>query len=987
MKVLISLFFCTFSFVIVSGQNILENNPPSLKWYQVNTPNFNILFPKGFEQQAQRVANTLETIHAPEAKTLGSKPKRISVILQNQSSESNAFVTITPRRSEFYVMPSQDYNFVGNNDWLDMISSHEYRHVVQFQHAKQGFNKFLFYLFGQSTLSAMANVAVPGWFWEGDAVTTETAFLPTGRGSIPNFSLLFRTNLLEGREFNYHKQYLRSYKHNIPNHYVLGYHMVSYLRKRTGDPDIWGKISGQAWRNSIIPFTFSNAIHKETGLHVIDLYKEMVSDLKQDWHASVDTLTLTAGNEINERRSSAYTDYSYPQQLEDGRIVALKAGIGDIEQLCVFEDLDEKKLFVPGNVNETGMIDVAGSRIAWNEYRYDPRWRVKNYSVVKVFDAKTRKSWTVTKANTRYAGAGLSPDGKRVVTVRTDNNYQHTLLILTVEDGNIVKEFPNPENDFYSMPRFSEDGGKVVVLKTSPKGKSVVVINLSDATTEELISVGSENIGYPVLTNTHLFFNSPVSGIDNIYALDLKDKRRYQVTNSRYGSYNPSISNDGKLIYFNEQKKNGMDIVQMPFDQSTWRLIVDTAPVNQSLSQFVVEQEGASEILKNIPSDQYRVTKYNKAKGILNPYSWGPLYTNSLSQVDISIASRDILSTTSLTAGYLFDVYERTGEWHADVSYQAYYPIIRGGVKYGSRDDENTIFGSKADFNWTETSVYGGLQIPLLLTRSKYRTELSISNDIGLTLTSDFRSEVTRNGTTTIGDDRLIKVNDSLSFVFNDITSYGQLIYNHFNLTYTHALKQSRRDFNSRFAQYLLFDSYNTPYGGDYNAWQWAARGFFYFPGLIKHHSINLRGSYQESLQSPDLDTYTFRNRISKPRGYSYPTNSKFYTLSGNYEFPLWYPDIAIGPLLNIQRIRTNLFYDYGEGKGSVYFYDFSKGLLYSSNNDDVYKSYGAEVRVDVNLFRLLPQFEFGFRATQITANRFNNGGWVYEFLIGNIPF
>jgi hypothetical protein len=60
---------------------------------------------------------------------------------------------------------------------------------------------------------------------------------------------------------------------------------------------------------------------------------------------------------------------------------------------------------------------------------------------------------------------------------------------------------------------------------------------------------------------------------------------------------------------------------------------------------------------------------------------------------------------------------------------------------------------------------------------------------------------------------------------------------------------------------------------------------------------------------------------------------------------------------------------------------------LYRANNEDVYKSYGAEVKVEVNLFRLLPQFEFGFRATQITANRFNNAGWVYEFLIGNIPF
>ncbi len=33
-----------------------ETNAPGVKWYQVNTPNFRILYPKGFEDQAQRVA-------------------------------------------------------------------------------------------------------------------------------------------------------------------------------------------------------------------------------------------------------------------------------------------------------------------------------------------------------------------------------------------------------------------------------------------------------------------------------------------------------------------------------------------------------------------------------------------------------------------------------------------------------------------------------------------------------------------------------------------------------------------------------------------------------------------------------------------------------------------------------------------------------------------------------------------------------------------
>jgi len=54
---------------LIHAQEVLENNPPSVKWYKVKTPHFKVLYPKGFEDQAQRVANTLEHIH--NSKSIG----------------------------------------------------------------------------------------------------------------------------------------------------------------------------------------------------------------------------------------------------------------------------------------------------------------------------------------------------------------------------------------------------------------------------------------------------------------------------------------------------------------------------------------------------------------------------------------------------------------------------------------------------------------------------------------------------------------------------------------------------------------------------------------------------------------------------------------------------------------------------------------------------------------------------------------------------
>lgn len=982
------LFFTHATFAQESTTN--ETNPPSLKWFQINTTHFRVLFPKGFDDQAQRMANTLETIHAPEAKTLGTLPRKISVVLQNQSSVSNAFVSITPRRSEFYVMPSQNYNFVGNNDWLNLLASHEYRHIVQFQHAKRGFNKLFYYLFGNNVLAGMSYVSAPPWFWEGDAVATETAFTKSGRGRIPNFDLVFRTNLMEGRAFNYNKQLLRSYKNNIPNHYVLGYNMVSYLRQRTGDPEIWSKVTARSWSVPFIPFRFSSALKKEIGLYVKDLYKEMAVDLQKKYQQQLDTLSLTSFEKVNSRKSKAYTDYLYPQQLSDGSIIAVKSGIGDIEKLVRLSPTGEEKVFTQGFVNETGMLSASRSRVVWNEYRYDPRWRVRNYSVVVAYDSETKLLRQLTHRS-RYAGAAISPDGYKVATVETTTGYDNRLVVLDFFSGKVLKEFENSSNDFISMPRWSPENKSIVALKKNKSGKSIVMFDFETGKELVVASFHDENVGSPVPAGKYILYNSPVSGIDNIFAVDIETGKRFQVTTSKYGAYNAMVTADGKSIYYNNQGRDGMDVVKIPFAPEAWKTFSKPA-TPFAFATMLAEQEGNSNLLNEPSQNNYPIKRYSRLKGIVNPYSWGAYIDNSLAQADIGISSRDILSTTSVDAGYRYDINERTGAWRAGVSYQGLYPAFDFEVTNGNREVTSTVFSREVKFKWEETGVLGGIRLPLLLTRSKYYTELEISNSIGLTKTNSFTNELRKSDGTLIstGSERYVYANDTLIYNFTDRVNNNQLVYNQFVMQYTHLLKVSRRDFNPQWGQSFAFENYTTPYGGDYQGSLSAIRGVTYFPGLLKHHSIYFRGGYQKAFESSDLDAYTFRNRIFKPRGFSYPRQSEFASVSVNYSFPVWYPDVNLGPILNIQRVKANLFYDYGRGLGKTYYYrplPNNKAQLYYSDSSSNFSSMGVEMTFDINFMRFLPQFEIGFRSTYKQANKYNNSGTVFEFLIGNIPF
>ena len=83
-------------------------NPPSIKWKQVNTPAAKVIFPAGMDSSGRRVAEVIDRINKATQPTIGAKQKQVSIVLQNQTTVSNAYVGLAPFRSEFYLTPAQN---------------------------------------------------------------------------------------------------------------------------------------------------------------------------------------------------------------------------------------------------------------------------------------------------------------------------------------------------------------------------------------------------------------------------------------------------------------------------------------------------------------------------------------------------------------------------------------------------------------------------------------------------------------------------------------------------------------------------------------------------------------------------------------------------------------------------------------------------------------------------------------------------------------
>ena len=153
----------------------------------------------------------------------------INIVLQNQTVVPNGYVGLAPLVSEFYATPIEYTSLLGSMKWLDALAIHEYRHVQQLINTRKRITKLLYLLGGEIGWLVGSYLTVPNWYFEGDAVITETALTSAGRGRTPSFTAQQRALSLAGIDYSYMKARNGSFKDVVPDHYSLGYLMLTHL--------------------------------------------------------------------------------------------------------------------------------------------------------------------------------------------------------------------------------------------------------------------------------------------------------------------------------------------------------------------------------------------------------------------------------------------------------------------------------------------------------------------------------------------------------------------------------------------------------------------------------------------------------------------------------------------------------------------------------------------------------------------------------------
>jgi hypothetical protein len=922
MKVFCLLILALLTFIQLIAQEGIGLNPPGMKWRKIETPAGKIIFPKGTDSLAYRAATLMNYQRANDSTIAGGDAtQRVPHIIQNQSTLPAGFSTPAPWRNEYYVTPPANI-FLGPVSWTDALELHEYRHAQQFSMANQGLTWPYKIVMGQTGWLLNSLITQPLWFREGDAVLAETIFTHGGRGRLPSFHMEYRALRLAGYHYDYEKAHYTSLRDFVPNPYRIGYYMVTTARRNYGN-DIWYKVLLDTYQKKGFIYPFSRSLKKFTGKTTKEFYHKTTVYLDSLWVNEDRKLLLTNAIHISNPKQKKYTNYRYPQFIGENKLVVLKSSFDLIPTYYLLSaNGEEEKLFSPGRYTDDHATLVAeNGKMVWAESGFHERYINKDYSIIKTHDINSGKTRKLS-SKTRYFSPALSKDGTKVIATETDfaNKYYH--VILDANTGKLISRRANPGNVFLSHPRWMHDNIHVVCISISEKGNAIVKLNTQRGSMEILVPYTDMPLSRPFATNEHIYFSAGRDGINNIYALDLSRQIIYQVTSVRFGAFEPVVSPDEKKLVYTEYTADGYRVMEMELDPATWRQVVLESVNDQHY--FLKDIPTAEE--KNITDtsaspEHYRVQKFTAlTEGLFNFYGW--LVLPNIPEYGVELYTQNIMSTLRGTAGVLYNTNENRFHYYARVTYAAFYPVIELEYNYGNRHTSMMATEDRGvepfDQPWREEVISGGVKFPFRLTQGTHNTTLSVEGRYEryhVDLLDTANTEMVLSGTD-----------------FNAVRS--KFVFSRLKMT-------AVQHFNPQWGQLLDVEFRE---GSDGDAQRFQSDLTLYFPGLFRTHSLNFLGSYKKE---KTVNAYRFTDDFVMPRGYKAFPFEHILLVSANYQLPVLYPDLSLGSVAFIQRLRWNVFYDYAIG-------NLNDGKM-------TMQTPGTELYADFRLFRLF-QMSICFR-------------------------
>lgn len=860
-------------------------NPPGIRWQQIRVPGARIIFDQANDSTAREVAKVISLMKT-------TSKQKVNILLQSNTLRSNGYVGLAPFRSEFYLSPPQNVFATGNGNWAQLLAVHEYTHVQQYRNLDTGLSHMAQVLFGEGGRALLNAAAVPNWYFEGGAVAAETKLSHYGRGRLPAFFEGFKALWDHGIDYPYMKLRNGSYKDFVPNHYPLGYMFYAYGEKKYGE-SFWERVSADAAAYKSILYPFQSSFKKHTNQSFPSFRREALHYYKNLFGDSV-TPRNQEQQVVNELFPVLSNDTIFYIQKSYSQIPAFYYRTGEIRQKIADMDVATDEIF-----------NYHGGKLVYSAFRQNSRWGNVEYGEIVTLDIHSKKRKKITRKS-RY----LAPDirGEQIVAVHYDSANQTRLHLLRAHSGELLFEFPNPQNLVYSHPRFVDDSSVIAAVR-NPDGQMSVAL-LSAAGEQMLLPFTERALDYPLMGNDTLYFTASYGKEERLMArLPHGDLRVLGHPSANMHTGNYKVSTNGESFVWNGFTPYGFKIVETSAKEVSFVPVSNFKGAGVSHSRFL-------EQTNHIGPGNLAATKYRKTTGLFNFHTLQPLIDDP--NYTLALNGDNILGTFSSLLSLTYNRAEKYKRIQLGGTYSGWFPHLTGGLRY-TMDRRDMVRSRPVYFDQIEP--YAGLALPLNLSSGKMIRFLT------------WNSLYTLNHTRFTG-------------AHGDTVPSFHYAYLSNSFSFSNQTRKARQHIYPRFAQVVRV---NFNYGLQrVSGQQLTVRTDFYLPGLFPNHSLALHGAH---LRQDSLRQIRFSSSFPFSRGYDAFNFYRMWKAGATYTFPVAYPDAGLANVVYLLRIRTAFFYDYTS------ITDFKNKTKYNR----VFASAGTEWMLDVSWWNQI-EIAFGCR-------------------------
>ncbi|MCF0174886.1 MAG: hypothetical protein HUJ95_06050, partial [Bacteroidales bacterium] len=706
--VLILLSFC----VSAKAQfHSLGADPASVRWHQIETSHYKVIYPAFADSLARTYAAGLERFYPYEALSSGLTPtkvfkKKFPVILHTYDTNSNGMVVWAPRRMDLLTIPDQGYG--RSMSWTTDLTVHESRHLSQMMMGYNNWLKYFRFIFGDGAASVATGLYHKTYWMEGDAVMAETGLTQAGRGRSWNFQQYNIMAWDKGDTRSFARWLFGSNKNNTPNHYAFGYLYLGSIRALYNEPMLTSRYLKQA--DNPLHLNMNGAtILEVTGKREFspELWKQIVDWNVEEFRKRKDARgPFQKLDTIMVNKSKWYAEYTN-SAIVGHYLYAMKESKERAFQFVRIDLRTGEELVLRAFSSTTNCLayDEYTKKIFWSEHT-PTMWDLRVDSRILYYDPEKDSFGYLT--DRKHILQNPTPAEGFLVAIEYFHDGSYAVDYIDSTTGEILKTFPVPKG--VQPVEAGYLNGYLCMFGVSEEGNSIYEYVDGWKQMFEPLHASGENF---MPHDDHFNFASDINGVTEFYSWYPEKNEVYRNTNLPYGG--SDFLHEGDSVYFFVPDLRGNHLVKAKCLEE--RTIIRNIKPDWWIANKITEQEDSLASLEGLkpssetfgepfeteisePKPYRKILHPGKVHtwipGLYVPYNMGDDVAGSFSNIRVGATAffQNDLGTSFGHIGWKIapDVYGT--KWrssaHLDWTYEGILPKIGLSVSFNERSSLNT---------------------------------------------------------------------------------------------------------------------------------------------------------------------------------------------------------------------------------------------------------------------------------------------------------